>query len=339
MAQIHTGVFNTLSAVDQWMKVIAGNVTGTNVTGFRGTQVEFGTVLEQMTRSGARPTDGYGSVNPIQRTDSGVTITGTKTDFSQGSITNTGNQTDVAISGDAMFVLSRVPVPRTMDDIVFTRDGSFTFEEFPGPVDGTGTYRLVNKDGFFVMGWNTAVDPTNNARPFGTPPEESTGTGLEAFGTVVGNGAGAPPLPVQMQNIQLDMVRNPDAANNVTFDERGMLLLNGDAPRDLANNPANMHLTLTKFANNQGLVRQGGGAYFQYDIVAGQMFTGTAANSNNGTVVGRSNQIVARSIENSNTSINTVMPELTLAQKSFSAASKIISVGNTMIDDVNQLIR
>jgi flagellar hook-associated protein FlgK len=33
------------------------------------------------------------------------------------------------------------------------------------------------------------------------------------------------------------------------------------------------------------------------------------------------------------------MPELTLAQKSFSAASKIISVGNTMIDDVNQLIR
>jgi flagellar hook protein FlgE len=134
------------------------------------------------------------------------------------------------------------------------------------------------------------------------------------------------------------MVRNPDAAGNVTFDEKGRLLLSGEAPKDLANNPANMHLTLAKFANNQGLVRQGGGAYFQYDVVAGQIFTGTAANSTNGTV-GAHNVITPRSIENSNTSINTVMPELTLAQKSFSAASKIISVGNTMIDDVNGLIR
>ena len=336
MAQIHTSVFNTLGAVDQWMKVIAGNVTGTNVTGFRGTEVEFGTVLEQMTRSGARPTDGYGSVNPIQRTDSGVTITGTRTDFSQGSITNTGNQTDVAISGDAMFVLSRVPVPRSMDDIVFTRDGGFHFEEIPGPVAGTGTYRLVNKDGYFVMGWNSSADPA--ARPFGTAPVENSGTDLAAFNGIVSAGAGNPPATLQMQNIQLDLVRNPDAANNLSFDEQGMLRLSGEAPRDLAGNPANMHLSLAKFANNQGLMRQGGGAYFQYDIVAGQIFTGTAGNAQGGTI-GSKNVINARSLEQSNTSINTVMPELTLAQKSFSAASKIISVGNTMIDDVNQLIR
>lgn len=336
MAQIHTGVFNTLGAVDQWMKTIAGNVTGTTVTGFRGTNVEFGTVLEQMTRGGAKPTDGYGSVNPIQRTDSGVMITGTRTDFSQGSITQTGKGTDVAISGDAMFVLSRVPVPRSMDDLVFTRDGSFNFEFMQGPVAGTGTHRLVNKDGYFVMGWNSPVDPNN--RPAGTAPAENSGTDLGAFGAQVGNGAGQPPLALQMQNIQLDHVRNPDATNNVTFDERGRLLLSGEAPRDLANNEANMHLTLTKFANGQGLVRQGGGAYFSYDVVAGQIFTGTAANSQGGPI-GSKNVLQAQALEQSNTSINTVMPELTLAQKSFSAASKIISVGNTMIDDVNQLIR
>ena len=336
MAQIHNAVFNTLGAVDQWMKVIAGNVTGSTVTGFRGTQVEFGTVLEQMTRGGAKATDGYGSVNPIQRTDSGVKITGTRTDFTQGSITQTGNPTDLAISGDAFFVLSRVPVPRTMDDLMFTRDGSFHFEHMEGPVAGTGTYRMVNKDGFFVMGFNSPVDPTN--RPFGTAPAESQGTDLSAFNPLVTNGAGQPPAQLQMQNIQLDMVRNPNAANNVSFDAQGMLRVDGEEPRDLANNQANMHVALTKFANAQGLERDGGGAYFNYDIVAGQIFTGTAANAQGG-VIGSTNVLTSQAIEQSNTSINTVMPELTLAQKSFSAASKIITVGNTMIDDVNQLVR
>jgi flagellar hook protein FlgE len=338
MSMIHTSVFNTLGAVDQWMKVISGNVTGSTVNGFRGTNVEFGTVLEQMTSSGAKPTDGYGSVNPIQRTDSGVTITGTSTDFSQGSITQTGNATDLAINGDAFFTLSRVPVPRSMDDLIFTRNGNFHFEEFPGPVAGTGTYRLVNQDGYFVQGWSSAVDPTVG-RTLGTHPAESSGDDLAAFNNVqVTNGAGATPIGLQMQNIQLDIVRNPDAANNVAFDEEGRLRVGSGAPKDLANNDATMHVSLTKFANGQGLRRQGGGAYFNYDVVAGRIFTGTAGNSQGGTI-GAHNVITPQAVENSNTSINTVMPELTLAQKSFSAASKIISVGNTMIDDVNGLIR
>jgi flagellar hook protein FlgE len=101
---------------------------------------------------------------------------------------------------------------------------------------------------------------------------------------------------------------------------------------------ASMQVALAKFGNSQGLRREGGGAYFNYDVVAGRIFTGTAGNTQGGTI-GAHNVISPQSVENSNTSINTVMPELTLAQKSFSAASKIISVGNTMIDDVNGLIR
>lgn len=338
MSQIHTGVFNTLSAVDQWMKVIAGNITGSTVQGFRGTDVEFGTVLEQMTTSGVKATDGYGSENPIQRTDSGVRITGTRTDFSQGSISQTGKNTDLAISGDAMFVLSRVPVPRSTEDLIFSRDGGFHFEEFPGPVAGTGTYRLVNKDGYFVMGYNS---PANPAVGRGTDSQiaESSGTDINAFNAQVTNGAGQPPLALQMQNIQLDLVRNPDVAGgNVGFDQKGRLRVGTGDPKDLANNDAQMQITLAKFANEQGLVREGGGAYFNYDVVAGQIFVGTAGNKQGGPI-GSHNVIAPQSIEQSNTSINTVMPELTLAQKSFSASSKIISVANTMIDDVNGLIR
>ncbi|MEB3285168.1 MAG: flagellar basal body rod C-terminal domain-containing protein [Candidatus Sericytochromatia bacterium] len=335
-SQIHTAVFNTIGAVDQWMKVIGNNVTGSVVTGFKGSKLEFGEVLNQQMRGSARASDGYGSVNAIQRADSGVYVKGTSTDFRQGSIVQTANPLNLAIDGDAFFVLSRRPVPTTIEDLVFTRDGDFNMEFIRGDLPGTGTWRLVNKEGMFVMGYNTPVDP--NVRPLGVPPEENQGTDLSAFTTVATNGANAP-LNVGLQGLQLDLVRNPDAAGNLSFDSRGLLMLNGGAPRDLANNEANVHVALAKFANTQGLIRDAGGAYFRYHDVAGQIFSGTAGNDTQGRVVGGSNQLRAGALENSNTSINTTLPEITLAQKSFSATSKLISVGNTIIDDVNNLIR
>lgn len=337
-SQIHTAAFNTIGAIDQWMKVIGNNVTGSTVTGYKGSKVEFGEVLNSQMRGGAKPTDGYGSVNPIQRADSGIYVKGTSTDFGQGSIVQNNNPTNLAIDGDAFFMVSRAPVPTSMDDISFTRDGDFHMEFLPGDLPGTGTYRMVNKEGMFVMGYNSPVDV--NVRPFGTAPEESQGTDIGAFNTRVTNGQ-QNPLNLGIQNIQLDHVRNPEAAGQVSFDSQGMLRLQGAEPRDLANNPANMHVTLAKFANPQGLVRQGGGAYFKYDTVAGQIFAGTAAKENpdQTRVIGKYNVIRAGSLETANTSVNTVLPEITLAQKSFSATSKLISVGNTMIDDVNGLIR
>lgn len=334
MSKVHTTAFNTLGAVDQWMKVISGNVTGATITGYKGTSVEFGEVLADQMRPGVRATEGYGSVNALQKADSGARITGTKTDFSQGTVTTTNVPTELAISGDAFFVVSRVPVPRTIEDLSFTRDGSFRFEFFPGPTDGSGVNRLVDKDGRFVMGYTSAVD---TSRSFGTPVEESQGRSLSAFATKVPDGASG--LTVNLQNIQLDHVRNPNAANNVSFDPAGILRVGGLPPKDLAGNDATMQVGLAKFANNQGLLRSSGGAYFDYHEVAGQIMVGGAANHGEGKVVGSSNVITAGALEQANTSINTVMPEITLAQKSFSATSKIISVGNTMIDDVNQLIR
>src|SRR5438094_766243 len=133
MGQVHTAVFNTLGAVDQWMKTISGNITGATVTGYRGTQVEFGEVMASMMGGSMKPTEGFGSVNPLQRSDSGIEVTGTHTDFSQGSVTSTGQPTQLAINGDAMFVLSRTPNPTSMDDLVFSRDGSFKMEFLQGP--------------------------------------------------------------------------------------------------------------------------------------------------------------------------------------------------------------
>lgn len=349
MSQIQNSGFNTIAAIDQWMKTISANVTGATVTGYKGQTVEFGQVLESMTAGAIKPTDGYGSVDPISNPDSGITITSTQTDFSQGTIQGTSEKGNLAINGDAFFVLSKVPVPRTMDDVVFSRNGDFHWEFLPGslkgddgkPLPGVGTFRLVNSDGYFVQGYNSPI--IDGIRPPGLHPEESKGTDLANLSTItVPDAPGQSPKQVKLQGLQLDLARNPDATNNIQFNSAGQIQVAGDDPRDLANNKANMFVSLVKFANQDGLKREGGGPYFQYDVVAGEMFAGTAGDgTTTGTdrVVGATNTLTPGAIENSNTSINTTMPQITLAQKSFTAATKIVSVGNSMIDDANQLVK
>ncbi|HEY9721144.1 MAG TPA: flagellar hook-basal body complex protein [Oscillatoriaceae cyanobacterium] len=340
MSLIQPAVVNSLGAVDQWMKTVSANISGSVVNGYRGTEVQFGDVLDSIVQGPIKATNGFGSVDPVEQSNSGIRVEGTTTDFSQGSITQTTEPTNLAINGDGFFVLSKSPVPADMSDLVFTRDGNFHFEFLNGPVAGSGTWRLVNQDGYFVQGWNT---PITAANPQQNPPLEGEGTDLNAFDVASPNTAGQPAVNTQMQNIQLDMVRNPNASNNWTFDQTGFLQVNNDMPRDLANNPANMYVSIAKFANPQALERVNGGPYFTYNTVAGEIFAGTAGNPNNNNgatpVVGSSNTLTASALENSNTSINTVMPELTLAQKTFSATTKIMSVANGMIDDVNQLVK
>lgn len=207
----------------------------------------------------------------------------------QGRLIPTDRGTDVAIQGDAMFVLSKTRTPAGIADLVFSRDGEFRLAERPGTVAGTGTYELVNRDGLFVMAYQSTVEVSSNARPFGTPPEES----INDLNTrLVGPGNGQ----VRPSAIVLDMTANPDTAANVEFDERGMMLVKGDAPRDPANGPLTIHLTLAAFSFAQYLKPLEGGTY-GYQPIAGRIFFGTAANSNTGTEVGRTNQIAGRSLE------------------------------------------
>ncbi|MFN3432666.1 MAG: hypothetical protein ACK46X_22310, partial [Candidatus Sericytochromatia bacterium] len=92
-----------------------------------------------------------------------------------------------------------------------------------------------------------------------------------------------------------DMTANPNVSNT-EFDERGMMLMKGDAPRDASNTPLNVHLTLAVFSFAQYLKPLEGDTY-GYQPIAGRIFFGTAANGNNGREVGRTNVIETRTLE------------------------------------------
>lgn len=373
-----TGV-NSIQSMDQWLKVLAGNLTGSNVTGYKQQRVEFDDVLSQTMYGATAPEGEFGGLNPISMPMGGSRISAIKTDFSQGLLAESTRQTDLGINGEGFFVLSKTPTPTTMDDLVFTRDGSFRLDYVVDGQSGTqtsGKFRLVNQEGMFVMGIqgekNTYRDGAANLPGFALDPPASRrsprgdGANIAEFKQLTN---GEPNTSPSFQSylfkpIEIDQVISSDVAlarntnisdETIRFDERGGLLVNGDVTTDKAGNKTPVFVALAKFQSREGLARTSSGSLFSWTPAAGgDIFLGAAGSrvpTRTAPTAGVGNtadtldvgfdgtQVLGRRLEASNSSVNTTLPEMTIAQKSFTASVKIIQVGNALIDDVNNLVR
>jgi flagellar basal body rod protein FlgG len=146
----------------------------------------------------------------------------------------------------------------------------------------------------------------------------------------------------------------PLAGDKFSFDGTGQLI-NNSRGKDATSAPpfaTGVHVAIAKFSNQDGLSKTRGSSYFTYSDAAGQIITGYAGQvrtsqidktlglevSGNSTI-GAENTIIPQSLESSNTSITDMLPELTIAQKTFTSNSKVVNVGNSIVDDLNGLIR
>ena len=122
-----TGIRSNAQAID----VVTDNLSNVSTVGFRGYSTEFSSMYQKAinTDSGSSSVDSGIGV--------GSQISGTAMDQSQGVFQLTQRANDVAILGDGWFGVEGG------GQTMFTRDGSFTFDE---------NRDLVTQDGFFVLG-------------------------------------------------------------------------------------------------------------------------------------------------------------------------------------------
>lgn len=135
-----TGMVNEQKRLD----VISNNMANSNTTGYKKQNVtsqsfddEFAVRINDNNRD---TTSKY----PIGYMNLGVKIGETYHDFSQGSLRETGNTYDLALSGDGFFTIQTTN-KQGETTIKYTRDGSFTVN--------TEGY-LVTKDGDYVLDTN-----------------------------------------------------------------------------------------------------------------------------------------------------------------------------------------
>ena len=168
MRSLFSGV-SGLKSHQTRMDVIGNNISNINTIGFKSSRTTFADMLSQTSKGASSPTGTIGGTNPTQ-IGLGTAIASIDLIMNDGSPQNTGKNTDVALSGNGMFVLKRG------DSYYYSRDGAFEF-------DNDGNYVLPGS-GLYVQGWNavdgalnTNSNPTNIVVPAGrTMPASATTT-------------------------------------------------------------------------------------------------------------------------------------------------------------------
>jgi flagellar hook protein FlgE len=245
-----------LSANSTAMTVIGDNIANVNTTAFKSNKSSFANILSQSL--GGSATGGIGR---------GVEFWGVSPSWSQGSIENTSNATDMAINGKGFFM-----VEDDSGSVFYTRAGEFSFNK-----DGY----LVNPDGLYVQGYTVSSIAADGTITLGsieninvpgesmTPPQATTASTLDinldagaAAGdtysstqTVYDSLGNAIPLTLTfIKNAANDWTASVSvpttiaaaadvgiSITNLTFDPAGNL-----------NNGTNPSITLTNLANGAG---------------------------------------------------------------------------------------
>ena len=120
------------------MDVVGNNISNVNTTGFKSSRANFTDMLSQTLNRASAPTDNIGGTNPKQ-IGLGSSVSSIDLLFTNGSVQSTGKNTDLALSGNGLFVVS------DGNQRYYTRNGDFEF-------DADGNYVQAG-NGLHVMGW------------------------------------------------------------------------------------------------------------------------------------------------------------------------------------------
>ncbi len=154
MRSLFSGV-SGLKSHQSRMDVIGNNIANVNTVGFKSSRMTFADTLYQTQSGASAPSETVGGTNPKQ-VGLGVGVASVDLLFTDGSPQATGKNTDLALSGNGLFVVSRDSAGK---DKYYTRAGNFGF-------DANYNY-VMSGSGHHVVGWN--ADENGIVDTKGTP--------------------------------------------------------------------------------------------------------------------------------------------------------------------------
>jgi flagellar hook protein FlgE len=279
-----------VSALRTFMKgleVIGNNIANVNTTGFKASEARyadsFSNILQRSAPSGtATPS------TPSTAIGTGVGLAGVTTNFGQGSISTTGRDTDLGISGNGFF-----QVKNSVDGTIYaTRAGDFRW-------DDQGF--LVNQQGLRVQGLTGTALTTVDDIELGTPP---TGT--------------------QRQSVAIDR-----SGNVVEYYSDGT-------------SATTNRVLLQNYADPSGLTKEANNLYSSLlsaspiGAAAGTIALTATANAPGSNGLGN---IQSGTLELSNVDLTDQFANLITTQRSFQAGSRLVTVSDTLLEDIVNLKR
>jgi flagellar hook protein FlgE len=310
----------SLKAVDAWIDVINANINGGVRTAFKSSRLKFGGSNTDVNRAGTT------SSLPLQFPEPGLTTANTVIDFSQGAITTSTENSHLAIQGEGFFLLASPDAIETAPGALFgttrgpngnarfllTRDGEFRTNQHGF---------LVNAQGYYLV--NGAIRIPPGVVHYDTTVRWGVNSGLRA---VYNNRDQTGATPTGSYVLLSTFLTNPDTMtdnNNAAFWATSSALV------DVVGGKQSLHYSTF------GSTVYDFGHQAMADAAIGTLTSPiTLANSNNSKAT-----ILSKSLEASNASMTQSVPELSLAQKLFSALTKVLQTKQTNVDGVLNLVR
>lgn len=153
-----------LNAASKSLDVIGNNIANANTVGMKSSRVEFADLVASSLGTG-----GTGGSNA----GIGVSVAKVSQQFTQGNLSITGNNLDVAINGGGFF-----EVTRSDGSLAYTRDGQFKLDKDGGLITNTGASVMGYATDF--LGAPTSITPVKMSLPTGAPIAASPTTTVSA---------------------------------------------------------------------------------------------------------------------------------------------------------------
>lgn len=293
MRSLWSGV-SGLQAHQIAMDVEGNNIANVNTYGFKYNRANFADILSQTPRVATAPQGQLGGQNAMQ-IGLGTTINSTTRIFSQGTLTATDKQTDLALQGNGFFVVS----PDGGNTRYYTRNGDFVR-------DKAGNF--VNNSGYIVQGW-TRDEETGTIDSTGpisnivikeglTTPARAT-TEVKIKGNLdSGNSIGQRSTPIYAldsiaggRDFNNDGILNANEVHNENDVNNDEFYTNSKKEQMLTERGVDLGVTFDEIGNGLAL-REGQGIWISYANAKTQKYTiGSDTPQNIGQFVGQQKKL------------------------------------------------
>lgn len=319
-----TSGVSALDAFEKGIEVIGNNIANVNTTGYKNQDVNYSDSFSNLLRqSTPAPAGGQGSNTDAMQIGTGVQVAAVSADFSQGTLTTTGKPTDLGIAGNGFFEV-RDPVNGAE---YVTRAGDFRLDDqgylvtsqgyrVQGLADGTATYSATDVGG--VLTYAQTATPPSTVGDIKVDFNIGLGNGLT-------NDTGGSFTDAQVE-------AGKPSLQSFTIDQSGNIVLalsNGDSL-------IRGKVLLQNFSDPNALIGQGNNLYANFDA-AGPIGGSTMSSNDNTPGTNGLGKIQVGALEQANVDLSAEFANLITAQRSFQAGSRIVTVSDSILEEVVNL--
>jgi flagellar hook protein FlgE len=286
------------------LDTIGNNVANVNTVGFKKSRVVFQDIINQNLSGATAPSGQVGGINPKQ-VGLGTKVASIDTIHTPGSPMTTNVGTDLAVDGDAFFVVGDPNGTQFL-----TRAGNFSR-------DANGT--LVNSNGEPVLG----------------VVKDSAGTAVPVKINITEDGSTDPKLKFTSFSIDahgyINVVREDGKSGELAYNSDSGYYLSDDTASP-APDPNEKISIATTVVTNPGGLSKAGNTLFEETPNSGARNFGRIEDNKGGN-------IISGTLEMSNVDLTEEFTEMIVAQRGFQANAKTITTSDTILDELINLKR